>query len=61
MTYAAMAGKILTDIIIGEGNMYVPIYDPTRALTWRAVTHKAIDYANVFFGGAAKNFIRYIR
>jgi glycine/D-amino acid oxidase-like deaminating enzyme len=58
MTYSAIAGKLLTDIIVGEGNKYVPIFDPTRNLTMRAVTHKAIDYTKEFFGGAVRNLFK---
>lgn len=58
MTYAALAGWIISDLIMGRLNPYKELYDPKRKLEVKAVLYKARDYTAEFFGGAVKNIFR---
>jgi glycine/D-amino acid oxidase-like deaminating enzyme len=58
MTYSAIAGKLLTDLIQGRDNPWRSAYDPTRSLGAKALALKARDYTEEFFGGAVKNLFK---
>ncbi len=58
MTYAAISGLIITDLILGRKNPYTKIYNPERHLLSKALLFKARDYAGEFFGGAVKNIFK---
>ncbi|MDB5266247.1 MAG: dependent oxidoreductase [Parcubacteria group bacterium] len=58
MTYSAISGRILTDLIQGKPNVYTSLYDPQRSLSPKALLKKAKDYGGEFLGGAAKNIFK---
>lgn len=58
MTYSAIAGKLLADLVHGEDNTWRDAYDPTRSLSAKALALKARDYTEEFFGGAVKNLFK---
>jgi hypothetical protein len=58
MTFSAISARLITDLILGRGNSYSKIYDPTRIPTVYQLVKKARHYGMKFFGGAAKNFFR---
>ncbi|MES2214329.1 MAG: FAD-binding oxidoreductase [Patescibacteria group bacterium] len=58
MTYSAISGRILTDLILGKKNPYADLYDPKRSLSPKALLKKGKDYAGEFFGGAGKNIFK---
>ena len=55
MTYSALSGRILTDLIIGKKNPYAPLFDPKRKLNKKLLMEKFRDYGEEFFKGAGKN------
>ena len=55
MTYAALSGLIIRDLIIGHTNPYIELYDPKRTLKIKALLIKGRDYTVEFLGGAFKN------
>lgn len=58
MTYSAISGAILADLIQGRGNRYAEIYDPRRSFEGKPLLYKFKDYAGEFFGGAVKNLFK---
>jgi glycine/D-amino acid oxidase-like deaminating enzyme len=58
MTYSAIAGMIISDMILGRDNEFASIFDPTRPFNKKALLHKARDYAGEFVGGAGKNILK---
>lgn len=58
MTYAALAGQVLRDLIMGRESKYQRLYDPRRKMRPAALAHKFKDYAGEFFGGAVKNLFK---
>jgi glycine/D-amino acid oxidase-like deaminating enzyme len=58
MTYAAIAGRIISDLILKKDNPYQEIYDPKRKLEIKALLQKARDYTAELFGGAGRNMFR---
>jgi len=55
MTYSAISGMILADLIKGKKNVYAPLFDPTRKLNEKLLGKKFRDYGEEFFKGAGKN------
>lgn len=51
MTYGIISGMIISDLILGKGNPWEDIYDPTRRIRLRAVVLKGRDYIGEFVGG----------
>jgi glycine/D-amino acid oxidase-like deaminating enzyme len=58
MTYSAISGMIITDLIIGRKNEWSDAFDPKRKMTAKALYNKAKDYAGEFIGGAGKNIFK---
>jgi glycine/D-amino acid oxidase-like deaminating enzyme len=58
MTYSAIAGQLLADLVTGKKNPYARIYDPTRIPSLYQLGKKARDYTGELFGGAAKNIFK---
>ncbi|MBX4199094.1 FAD-binding oxidoreductase [Candidatus Parcubacteria bacterium] len=58
MTYSAISGKILTDLIMDRGSKYKELYDPKRSLAGKPLLYKFRDYAEEFVGGAVKNLFK---
>ncbi|MBX4195438.1 FAD-binding oxidoreductase [Candidatus Parcubacteria bacterium] len=58
MTYSAITGRILTDLIMERGSEYEELYDPKRRLMGKPVLYKFRDYAEEFLGGAVKNLFK---
>lgn len=58
MTYSAISGKIITDLIMGRGSVYRDLYDPRRRLAAKPILFNFRDYAEEFFGGAVKNLFK---
>lgn len=58
MTYSALSGELLTDLLIGKKNKFAAAFDPLRPMKAKALYEKAKDYAGEFFGGAAKNIFK---
>ncbi|MDB5194168.1 MAG: hypothetical protein JWN50_182 [Parcubacteria group bacterium] len=57
MTYSAIAGMIVSDLILGRKNAYTKLYDPKRPFNKKALLYKARDYATELVGGAGKNIL----
>lgn len=58
MTYSALTGMILTDLILGKKNAYAAIFDPKRKLDKKALMYKAADYGEELFKGAGRNLFK---
>lgn len=58
MTYAAIAGMILRDKILGRENPWAEIYNPKRPLTAYRLWKKGRDYTEEMLGGAVKNILK---
>jgi hypothetical protein len=58
MTYAAIAGALCRDIILGKKNPWEELYDPRRIPTPGQLAMKGRDYVEEFVGGAVKNWLR---
>ena len=58
MTYSAIAGRLITDLILGRDNPYIEIYDPKRKMEIKALLYKARDYTGSFLGGAVRKFLK---
>lgn len=58
MTYSAIAAQIFQDIILGNSNPWIPVYNPKRIPTPSQLIRKGIDYTKILYGGAIKNFFR---
>jgi glycine/D-amino acid oxidase-like deaminating enzyme len=58
MTYSAIAGRLITDLILGNKSDYAKIYDPKRKLSKRALLLKARDYTEELVQGAGKNILK---
>jgi glycine/D-amino acid oxidase-like deaminating enzyme len=58
MTYSAISGRLITDLIFGKKNNYAKIYDPKRKLDKTALLKKARDYTEELVQGAAKNILK---
>jgi glycine/D-amino acid oxidase-like deaminating enzyme len=58
MTYAAIAGMLCRDIILGSENPWEELYDPKRIPGPYQLLKKGADYTGEFFGGAVKNFFK---
>jgi glycine/D-amino acid oxidase-like deaminating enzyme len=58
MTYSAIAGSVIRDIILGKKNPYIELYNPKRPMKAKALLIKAKDYGNEFLGGAIKNIFK---
>ena len=59
MTYAAISGDILSDLILKRQNEYASLYNPIRHIPTNHWLQKGWDYTQEFFGGAAKNVFKY--
>lgn len=55
MTYSAIAGMLISDLIVGSENAWAKIYDPTRVPSLYQIAKKGKDYTEEFFKGAGKN------
>lgn len=55
MTYSAISGVILRDIILKNENPYTEIYRAGRKTKLFNFYKKAVDFTGEFFGGAVKN------
>lgn len=60
MTYSAIAAIILKDIIMGNKNQWMELYDAKRIPTIPQLVRKGIDYTKVLYGGAIKNTFQMI-
>lgn len=58
MTYSAIAGQILADIILNKKNPYQALYMASRKTRPYNFFRKGLDFAGEFFGGAVKNFFK---
>lgn len=58
MTYGTLAGKILSDYILGLNNPYQKLFDPLRKISSRGIIIKARDYTVEFFNGTVRNLFR---
>lgn len=58
MTYSAISGMIMRDLIFGKSNEWVSVYDPKRKMKAKALLKKGRDYTKEFFGGAVRNIVR---
>lgn len=58
MTYSALTGMLISDLITGRPNPYEKIYDPKRKMRAKAVLTKARDYSEELIGGAARNIFK---
>lgn len=59
MTYSMLAGKIISEAILGEKNKYADLYTPFRnQLNLKSLWIKTCDYLGIFFGGYVKNVWR---
>jgi glycine/D-amino acid oxidase-like deaminating enzyme len=58
MTYSAISGRVITDLILGRESRYELLYDPKRSLEGKPLLYKFRDYAGEFFGGAVKNLFK---
>jgi glycine/D-amino acid oxidase-like deaminating enzyme len=55
MTYSAISGTVLRDLVLGKRNKFSKIYDPKRHMSLKALAYKTRDYTGEFIGGALKN------
>lgn len=55
MTYSAIAGLLLRDLILGKPNPWRKLYDPKRIPELKQLAYKSKDYFGELFGGAGKN------
>jgi glycine/D-amino acid oxidase-like deaminating enzyme len=58
MTYSALSGRILADLIMERGSRYKELYDPRRPLGAKPLLFKFRDYAGIWLGGAIKNLFK---
>ena len=58
MTYSMIAGKLLSDLILGKKNPYEELYNPLRIPTIKQLLQKGYDYTEELFGGAVKNSLQ---
>lgn len=58
MTYSAIAAIIFRDIIMGNKNEWLSLYNAKRIPTITQLVKKGVDYTKVLYGGAIKNFLK---
>lgn len=58
MTYAALAGRTISDLIIEGRSSYSELYDPRRKMETKALVYKIRDYTGEFIGGAVRNLLK---
>jgi glycine/D-amino acid oxidase-like deaminating enzyme len=58
MTYATIAAVMFCDIIEGQKNDWIKLYDPKRPFRAYPLFKKAQDYIEEFLGGAVKNLLK---
>lgn len=58
MTYSAIAGTIVRDIVLGKENPYEALYHAGRKTSFKNFFKKFIDFGEEFFGGAVKNIFK---
>ncbi len=58
MTYSAISGILLSDLILEEENEWASIYDPKRPYNIKRYAKKGKDYVEEFLGGALKNYFK---
>lgn len=58
MTYSAITGPLMADLILGNKNPYIALYDPKRAMNTKALLIKARDYGEELVLGAGKNIFK---
>lgn len=58
MTYATIAAKLVTDLIRGQENPWLELYDARRQPTVKQLAYKGYDYSQELLGGAVKNMVR---
>jgi glycine/D-amino acid oxidase-like deaminating enzyme len=55
MTYSVIAARVMKDLIAGNEDQFLHLYDAKRSLSLRALATKGRDFAEEFFEGAVKN------
>jgi len=55
MTYSAISGMLIRDLILGKDNPWAELYDPKRPRKIKRYVKKGKDYVEEFIGGALKN------
>src|SRR5690606_20859630 len=58
MTYAGISAQIFRDIILGNQNEWIELYNPKRKLSPKSLGYKGKDYAGELIGGALKNIFK---
>ena len=58
MTYSLIAGRLVTDAIVGRDNEWSRVYDPRRTPTVHQLYRKGVDYTKVLVNGALRNLFR---
>lgn len=58
MTYSAIAGELITDLITKRKNPYARLYDPKRIPSLYQLAKKGRDYTEELVGGALKNIFK---
>lgn len=58
MTYSALSSMIVTDLILGRGNVWASLYDPKRIPSLYQLFKKGKDYVGEFLGGAGENIFK---